>query len=322
MPANSETLREYQLLNESWGWTDLGHRGQLEIEGEGGPAFLHSYCTNDVVGLSPGDGCEAFLTSVQGKTIGYMFVFRGEQSLVVETVAGQAGPILEHLDRYLLVDDVELVDRTDEWRELLVSGPDAAERLAEVLGQAPPQGTLAHAPLTHAGLAIDVRRVPWTRQPAFLLSALPATLDQLLPGLDPERRHRCGLPALEICRVEAGFPQFGSDIGPENLPQEIDRNRQAISFEKGCYLGQETVARIDALGHVNWYLRGLKSPPGEAMEEYLVDDKPVARLRTRVESPRCGGPLSLAFLRRGWEQPGTKIRLPSGDAEVLGLPLA
>jgi folate-binding protein YgfZ len=130
----------------------------------------------------------------------------------------------------------------------------------------------------------------------------------------------CDAAAFDAVRIEAGWPLFGRDITPENLPQEVDRDAYAISFKKGCYLGQETVARIDAMGHVNRKLRRLKfagdaaPAPGTAL---LAGDKHVGEVTSAAISPNFGAPLALGYVRRGHNEPGTRLISSAGEVEVL-----
>jgi folate-binding protein YgfZ len=136
----------------------------------------------------------------------------------------------------------------------------------------------------------------------------------------------CGEQAFQSARIENGTPLYGADISEENLPQEIGRDQLAISFTKGCYLGQETVARIDALGHVNRTLCGVRfscdSVP-RAGTPLFSDalDKPVGQITSSCWSPRLKSPLALAFLKRGHHEPSTKLNWEGGPAEVVALPL-
>jgi folate-binding protein YgfZ len=134
----------------------------------------------------------------------------------------------------------------------------------------------------------------------------------------------CQMETLDIVRVEAGFPFYGRDITEENLPQEVHRNERAISFTKGCYLGQETVARIDALGHVNRTLAGLRWDVAEIPptgQELIVAGRVVGQITSAVWSPRYDSPLSLAYLRQGQNQPGLRLDTTIGTAEVVALHL-
>jgi folate-binding protein YgfZ len=131
----------------------------------------------------------------------------------------------------------------------------------------------------------------------------------------------CGRDALETCRIEAGMPLFGRDITDDNLPQEVNRNAQAISFTKGCYLGQETVARIDALGHVNKLLVRLQflgqGVPSTG-SELTLDGKTVGHVTSATFSPRIGKALALAYVRTASTEPGTRLQSAGGDAVVVG----
>jgi len=128
-----------------------------------------------------------------------------------------------------------------------------------------------------------------------------------------------------MARLEAGFPFFDRDITAENLPQEVGRDAQAISFQKGCYLGQETVARIDALGHVNRVLRGVKfdgpavPPPATVL---LAGGKEVGRVTSAAWSPRRRAPLAFAYLRQSAAKAGTRLESSTGPSEVVALPLS
>ena len=134
----------------------------------------------------------------------------------------------------------------------------------------------------------------------------------------------CQPEAVEIVRVEAGWPVYGRDITDHNLPQEVDRDDLAVSFTKGCYLGQETVARIDALGHVNRKLVGVKFV-GAAIPDVGMrltsDDQEVGQVTSSVFSPRLDSPLALAYVRRAHNAPGTPLQSQVGAAEVVSLPV-
>jgi folate-binding protein YgfZ len=134
----------------------------------------------------------------------------------------------------------------------------------------------------------------------------------------------CDPQIAEIIRLEAGVPLYGVDITDENLPQEVNRNAQAISFTKGCYLGQETVARIDALGHVNKLLVGLKFA-GETVPatgtELTAQGKAVGQVTSAVYSPRLKAPLALGYVRTGHHEVGDRVESSVGTAEVISLPV-
>ncbi|MEX1224201.1 MAG: glycine cleavage T C-terminal barrel domain-containing protein [Pirellulales bacterium] len=325
MPLSTPQLAAYQALREGVGFVDLTPRSVLRIAGPGGGEFLHSFCTNDVRRLAPGDGCEAFVTSVQGKVLAFCGVYREVDRLTLETDGDGNRVLAAHLDKYLLADDVELIDDAGRVAELLVAGRQAADWLGEHFTGEPPRQPYQHLRGELHGLPATLRRVPWT--PSAWLVELDAK--DRLPMTDQLLQHGAVAADFDVwnaLRIECGWPEPGIDVTDANLPQEVDRNDTAISFIKGCYLGQETVARLDALGHVNKILRGLKftgeSPPpaGTALN---VDGKEAARITSSCWSPILQRPIALGYVRRGRETAGSSFEADGvGAVEVAGLPIA
>ena len=323
-PDNVDWLAEYRALVGGAGLVDLGRRTQIEVAGADRATWLHNLTTNEIRKLSPGSGCESFLTTVQGKTLAHVFVFATPESLVIDTVPEQADTILAHLDHYLISERVTLADRTGDWAERLLSGPDAERMLRETAGAELPQQRLAHSAATLAGRTVWLRHVDLAGPAGFLVSGHADDMAATAEVLVERGACRCGRPAFEAARIEWGFPQFGADMGANNFPQEVARDALAISFVKGCYLGQETVARIDALGHVNKTLGGVRffgtTIPGSELE-LTSDGKPAGSVTSATYSPALEAPLALAYLRRGANTPGTRLTSIAGDAEVVALPV-
>ncbi|MCO6459358.1 MAG: folate-binding protein YgfZ [Pirellulaceae bacterium] len=319
---SGSTRDQHAALTRSAGFHELLDRTHLELRGNDRATLLHNLCTNDIRRLQPGQGCEAFVLNVQGKIVGHVYVFCGPDSLLLDAPPGQASRLLAHLDRYIIREDVQLLDRSAEWTELLLSGPDSADLLRRLGAAQLPTELLGHQALELAGAAVWLRRVDWTSPVAWCLVCQRTDREKVGQLLAAAGAVSCQAEAVEAARVERGTPVFGPDISDQNLPQEVNRDARAISFTKGCYLGQETVARIDALGHVNWLLTGVVGEPlADAQDELLVDGKPSVRLATRVYSPQSDGPLALAYVRRGLERPGTRIPLSNGTVSVVALPL-
>ena len=299
---------------------DLLDRTQLEITGRDRATLLQGLVTNDVKKLLPGQGCESFWTNAQGKILGHAYFFCRNDSLVLETVAGQAAGIIAHLDRYLFREDVQFVDRTTDWDELLVAGVRAEELLADLFRVTPPANLQEHVETEGSAGIVSIRRVDFVQPPAFFVACDRALAPQLQQQLVDRGAIAGSGELVEVLRIEAGTPLFGRDITDDNFPQELDRNSRAISFTKGCYLGQETVARIDALGHVNRTLvrvafAGHDVPP--VGTEITAGGKVVGRVTSACYSPRFQRPLALAYVRRGFNASGTKLTSAVGDAEVL-----
>jgi tRNA-modifying protein YgfZ len=318
-----EFLRQYAALRDGAGIVDYSARTQIELTGADRATFLHNLCTNAVRDLAPGSGCESFLLNVKGHVIGHVWIFVSPHSIVLETVPGQGERITAHLDRYLIREDVQIFDRTAEWGEVLLAGA-KAEEVLEGLGVAVGEiaGRLSHAAARLAGRQVWLRRVDFLGPGGFLVAGLCENMEEVKRTLVNSGAVECGADVAETARIESGTPWYGQDITDENLPQEVDRNRLAISFTKGCYLGQETVARIDALGHVNRVLRGVKLS-GEAVPaagtELQADGKTVGKVTSSCWSPATGGSLALAYVRRGFEVVGTKLGSSAGSCEVVQL---
>jgi tRNA-modifying protein YgfZ len=310
---------EYRALTEQAGLVDFSHRTRIEVSGDDRASFLHNLSTNDVKTLKPGEGCEAFFLDARGHVVGHAFLICRPRSIVVETVEGQNESLIKHLDRYLIRERVELADRTAEWSEMLVAGAESRRRLSQLSGQVPVD-RLASAELEIAGHAATLVCVDMTPGGGYLILSHRTAQQAISQALVSIGVVPCVASSLEAARIEAGFPWYGHDITDKNLPQEVGRDDLAISFKKGCYIGQETVARIDALGHVNKRLVRLRfadervPPPGT---ELLRGDQAAGQVTSAAFSPRHIAPVALAYLRRGMEQAGSELTSEFGPAVVI-----
>lgn len=314
---------ECLALAEGAAVVDLSGRTQIEIRGDDRVVFLHNMCTNDIRKLPDGGGCEAMLLSAKGHTLAHVFIFRGEDSIIVDTVPGQGPLLMAHLDRYIIREKVELVDRSDDWLELLVAGPASPALLASCLSQPIPDEMLAHAAARCGEHTVWVRRVPFTRAPASVLACGRDAAAAIWQRLRAAGATPCGLAAYDAMRIEAGLPEYARDISDKNLPQEVGRDRQAISFTKGCYIGQETVARIDALGHVNQTLVGLRFAPGELPPDGTLltcAQQAVGRVTSAALAPHRGQAIGLGYVRLSHAAPRTMLAAGALGAEVSALP--
>lgn len=321
-PLTPEVRSQYEALTAGVGLAELTGRTQIELTGNDRATFLNNFCTNDIKRLTPGTGCEAFITSVQGKTIGFVNVFCGEESIVVETTPDQAESLIGHLDRYLITEDVRLTDRSTQWTEILVSGRQAKSVLASACDAAVPAEALSHVNCTIRAAGVSLRRAEITGPNCFLLNCQTSDAATVAAHLTESGATACSSDAVEICRVENGTPIFGRDITDKNLPQEVNRNEHAISFTKGCYLGQETVARLDALGHVNRLLVAVKFAGDEIPShgvELFAAEKNVGCVTSAVYSPRFDSALALAYIRTSHSEPGAHVNSECGAGEVVQL---
>ncbi|MFP6668764.1 MAG: glycine cleavage T C-terminal barrel domain-containing protein [Pirellulales bacterium] len=316
---------ELRALRETVGAVDaVPYGGVVEITGSDRSTFLHNMCTNDIGNLAPGGGCELFLANVKGKTLAYALALCRETSLVLVTAEGRAGEMIAHLDRYIIREDVQLHDRSEEWASLLLAGGESDKIVGEMLNVDPPGGWCRHETGTSEGRGVRVCAMDQYGAGGFLLTADVETMSALAGRIADRGVLGCGLAAAEVLRIESGLPMFGADITEENFPQEVGRDEFAVSFTKGCYLGQETVARIDALGHVNRLLCGLRfecDDPPLAGTAVSAEGSEVGRVTSAVYSPRAGTPIALAYLKRGFTATGTQLQVKDAAAHVVELPM-
>ena len=259
-PDFGDAAAEYRAACESAAVFDVSDRTQLEMTGTDRHSFLHNFTTNDIKALPSGRACEAFLCNVKGRILGHVFIFAGDQTTWVECEPGQGDFLTSHLERYHLLEDFTLTDRTTERGELLVTGPESFTRLnaagVNVAGLTDLSCSSVAVPIdSDHTLSLDVRRLDLFGAPAYLIAADPAGIDALWTKLTAADVVPGGRAVLQSLRIEAAFPSYGVDLSDENLGQEACRTLQAISFTKGCYLGQEPIARVHAMGHVNRELR-------------------------------------------------------------------
>jgi folate-binding protein YgfZ len=292
--------RQYDALRSGNAYVELANWSSITFTGSDRVKFLNSFCTNDVTKLAAGQNCEAFITNVKGKTIGYGLVDCWNDELVFVSVPDQAALLIAHFDRYIIREDVQLRDTTSERKYFHL-------HILPVITSSRWLGWELLGPYAGALMEVSANDVAQFRQ-----------------ALDDRNLVACDMEAFESLRIEAGTPMFGKDFDENNLPQEVGRDREAISFTKGCYLGQETVARIDALGHVNRRLAGVRFSGNDvpaAGTEILKDGGKVGYVTSAAFSPRLSAPLAIAMVRRGANTVGTSLESSSGDCEVVALPL-
>jgi folate-binding protein YgfZ len=302
---------QYRQLREECGLLDRSERGMLVARGPDAAEFLHGQLTNEVEALAPGEGCYAALLDRKGHIQSDMRVLRlaaEEIWLDLEPAAREA--VLRHLTMYKIGREVEVDDLSGERAILSLIGP----RAVEVAGTAPlPE----HA--VEATRIEGVECLAVGTDGGVDLIAAAADAARLREALLDAGAVEVGAEAAEIARIESGRPRFGSEMSSETMPAEAGIVERAVSFEKGCYIGQEPVARLHYKGRPNRHLRGLRLPePVERGTDILLGDKVVGRVASNCVSPRFG-PIALALVRREAE-PGTSVSVNGATAEVVGLP--
>lgn len=293
---------------------DRSERGKLALGGAQAAPALDGLVTNDVAALAPGSGCYAAVLTPKGKMLGDLRVLRTEDELLVDTERVALQPVFDVLRRGLVGYDAVLHKRTLQRGLLSLLGP-RSRQLAGV----PDLPAVEHAHAAAAIAGAPVRAI-----------ATDLGLDVLCLAEDGERVRGALLAAgavagdeadAEVARVERGRPRYGVDLDDSVIPQEAGLNDRAVSFTKGCYVGQETVARLFYKGRPNRHLRGLRlSAPVRPGTRLLLGEREVGTLTSAVVSPTLG-PVGLALLRREAE-PGAALAIGGTDAraEVVALP--
>ena len=315
---------------------DWPSRARVRVTGPDRSKLLHNLTTNAVNGRESGSGCEAFVTSPQGKTLGFVTLLILDDAIWLRTEAEGLPPILPHLQKYGVLEEVELVEVTDLTFELHLTGPLAAELLGDVGGCRLPGVELEHLPAQVAGKAVRIVRESPLGPPGFTVIGERQEAEAVRSALLEAGRSlglvRLSPEAFDAFRIEAGTPASGRDVTEKNLPQELARDSRAISFTKGCYLGQETVARLDALGHVNRLFRGFLleadstaalPAPGSIL---VAGQKEIGWITSSGRSERSGRGIALGFVRTSHVAPGSTldVRDESGEtipAVVVALPI-
>jgi folate-binding protein YgfZ len=329
--GRGDVLGDYQALQETVG-VARKPADHVDVCGADRAKFLHNFCTNEIVKLPVGRGCEAFFLNPKGKIVDYGVIYAWDDRLSIELEPGRGAAMVRHLDRFHFREDVKMSDRSSELASLFVSGPKAADLLAAVAdGWRGPMEELQAASIPVAGRTCRIQRWDRSVRPGYTLVVAAADADavwsEVVQACAQLRGRPVGPEALEIARIEAGLPRMGREATEDNLPQEIGRDARTISFTKGCYIGQETVARLDAYGHVNKLLRGLvadvQAPicAGQTVER---DGKAIGAVASAADSPALGRRVATAVLRTAGAEPGTSVfvRTDAGPtpATVAALP--
>ena len=307
----------------------LEGRGTLRVTGPDCADLLHGLVTNDVKALLPGSGCHAALLTPKGKMRAEMAVLRTEDGVLLDCEPVLAAPLAAILAGYVPFSRSALEDLSASSATAHVEGPSAAGLLGAAGLIEPDAAPFSHVSLDLDGEPVRVVRVSRAGEPGFDLRAESGLAGRLLGRLVSHGAAPADAETLEAGRIEAGLPRWGAELDETVLPNEAWLERTAISYAKGCYLGQETVARLRTYGHVNRHLVAILLPlacgaaPGQAVR---AGGKTVGKVTSAVDSPRRGRRVALAYVTREHEAPGTPVSVdtPSGAADgfVAAVPLA
>jgi folate-binding protein YgfZ len=314
-------------------------RGLVEVTGSDARRWLDGMVSNDVASLeasSPRSGCYAALLTPKGRIVADLHVLARRDGFWLETTEAAIPAVLERLERYIVADDVKLADRSSDVERLALEGARAEAVLERASGSE--LGSVAACSwcaLEVAGVSLTAARFGWSGEDAFQLFLPAGSRDRVVDALrkagseiGSEEGTRfalvlAGKEAFEILRIEAGTPWLGAELDEEVLPDEA-RLDLAISRSKGCYIGQEIVARVHARGAVNHLLVGLRFPDAELPERdtpLFSGERRTGEVTSVCISPAVGT-IGLGYVRREHATPGTELRAGSAVAQVAELPFA
>jgi folate-binding protein YgfZ len=305
---------------------DLSGRGKIEATGNDAANFLHNLSTNDIKTLPPGNGVELFLCNATAKVVAHAWAWRQapvgkRETIWLDLDPGLDEKVLRHLDHFLISEDVTLINHTQNLAQLHLAGPESS-RILEQAGLEPGEWKL-HTFLVKDSLTI--RCVHILPQRGFDILC-PRNQAQAIS----ERLCSAGVQLgdadlFERLRIEAGTPVFGQDMDENTFAPEVNRTAQAISYQKGCYLGQEPIVMARDRGVVQRMLVGLRieGDPVSAGSLVFRESKEIGRVTSCIRSPRLGT-IALGYIRRSSQTPGTAVEVAvAGEkrsAQVVTVP--
>ncbi|MCI0615537.1 aminomethyltransferase family protein [bacterium] len=302
--------QEYWALRKNAGVRDVSFFGKAKITGRDAQDFLHRMISNDVKSLQPGKGVWALFLDIKGHIQGDMKVYRFQEFLMMILQRHALERVIKGLDRYVISEQLRMIDVSEEFGLFQIFGPNAASVLQSKGVQTLPTDELSFQSASINGIEIQIIRMGTGY--SILVPAGSAT--DLLNFLDLQP---IGQRAFNIFRIETGLPVLGLDFDDFNLPQE-SRLDKAISFTKGCYLGQEVIARLDAQGHVNKILVGLESSTELKPEQKLYfREKEIGRITSAAYSPLKKLNVALGYVRREHAKDGQTLQSDNGSTTVI-----
>ncbi len=293
--------QEYWALRKNVAIRDVSFFGKAKITGRDAQDFLHRMISNDVKSLFPGKGVWALFLDIKGHIQGDMKIYRFQDFLLMILQRHALERVIKGLDRYLISEQLQMIDVSNEFGLFQILGPKAAEFLQSKGAQTLPTEELSFESASFDGIETQIIHLGT----GYSLLCPVNSAIQLLNYLDLQP---AGIRAFHIFRIESGLPLLGLDFDDTNLPQE-SRLDKALNFNKGCYLGQEVIARLDAQGHVNKILMGLESTGELSPEQKLYSgEREVGRITSAAWSPLNGHTVGLGYVRREFAKEGQTLQ--------------
>jgi glycine cleavage system T protein len=327
VPARfSDPAAENHAVRSASGLFDFSFRGKFRLKGRDHAKLLQRLVSNDVKGLNPGRGTYATLLNAQGHIVVDLRLYCAKDCFLADVEADLCDKAMRAFRRYIIADQVE-IEPLEAWA-LAFQGPRARGLLEKTLHiDVPAMQEFDHFEANYAGFPIRVIHATSTGEEGYevwtTVTGMAAIWGAACGQAPTYDMLACGCEALESLRIEAGIPRYGSELGEDVIPQEAGLF-SALSFTKGCYIGQEIVERTRSRGHVNWKLVGLvvnADRPLTPGEKASVEGREVAEVTSSCVSPTLGKSIALAYVRREFTEPGTQLDFASGaTARVAALP--
>ncbi|HKE25667.1 MAG TPA: glycine cleavage T C-terminal barrel domain-containing protein [Bryobacteraceae bacterium] len=303
----------YEALRRGGAWMDVSARGRIVVRGRDRARLLHNLTSNEVNKMQPGQGCYAFLLNPQGRIQADLTLFCLADHFLIDTEPELREKVRLHINKYIIADQVELEDVTESTGAVALEGPEAAAVMAKI-GAPAPSTAYAHEPWGDATVA----RTSLTGQPGYRIYCGSAQTRDMMAKVSAAGARQAGEDDLRAVRIENGRPLFGEDIRETSLPQETQQ-MHAVSFTKGCYLGQEIVERIRAQGHVNKKLVRLTIRGGDVPApgcKLLANGADAGEITSAAVSPESGEVAALAYVRTNFADAGTELDAGGKAARV------
>jgi len=325
--THGSLTKAYTALRESAAWKDVSDRGRIAVRGEDRVRLLHAMTTNNVQQLTPGTGCYAFFLNAQGRILADVNILCFEDHILLDTEPETRTKIYEHLDRYIIADDVTLEDVTDQTAAIAIEGPQS-QAVLERLGAPVPEQPEAHLGWDGAGYwnGATVARLNTAGGSGFFVITSAAPHDSLEADSLAAQLAAAGIPEaqpqdIRTVRIENGRPRYGEEITERYLVQETGQ-LQAVNFTKGCYLGQEIVERVRSRAQIHRGLRRVvidtDQPPaaGTKLKSGDADAGDAGEIASSAFSPAVGKTVGLAYVRTQFGEPGIQLVMDGIRAEV------
>ncbi len=307
---------EYAAARERAGLVDLHDRGLLEVTGKQRQKFLQGMLSNDVAALQPGQGCRAAFLSAKGAVQALLRVLVDTDAVWIETMAQGLASLQRSLEHYRVGAPVRFAPRPEA--VLAVVGPTAADVLAAAGVASAPSVPEAHVAATIAGQPVRVARAGDLPGSGYVVHTPAEVVAAAWRALHLAGARPVGRDALDALRIESLRPWYGTDVDESNLLHETGLLHECHSPSKGCYVGQEVVARLEGRGgHVNKTLRGLRlAAPAEAGAAVTAGEREIGRITTAAVSPRLG-PVAMGYVHRDYFAPGAEVQVLGRPATVV-----